>query len=51
MKQGENAYSDEQYDHALDLAIQKAEDYLQPFSSMIWEKSMRLSGTAKRMAD
>lgn len=31
MKQGENAYSDEQYDHALYLAIQKAEDYLQPF--------------------
>lgn len=37
MKQGENSYSDEQYDHALYLAIQKAEDYLQPFSSMIWE--------------
>ena len=31
MKQGENAYSDEQYDHAFYLAIQKAEDYLQPF--------------------
>ena len=31
MKQGKNAYSDEQYDHALYLAIQKAEDYLQPF--------------------
>ena len=31
MKQGENSYSDEQYDHALYLAIQKAEDYLQPF--------------------
>lgn len=28
---GQSAYPDEQYDHALFFAIQKAEEYLQPF--------------------
>lgn len=31
LKQGTSTYSDEPYDHALYLAIQKAENYLQPF--------------------
>ena len=31
LKQGTSTYSDESYDHALYLAIRKAENYLQPF--------------------
>ena len=31
LKQGTSTYSDEPYDHALYLAIRKAENYLQPF--------------------
>lgn len=45
---GQEGYPDYIYDEALHQAILKAEEYLKPFSPMIWMIYTRLSGTARK---